>query len=228
MTYWQGEDDTHVPYQVPDDVVDLVFRLRGSSIPVDHAVSLNEQLSNILPKDVMKTTGVHPVRVAESGNGWQRPSGADTQIHLSRRTKLVLRAQAKHLSALRKLSGSTIHLGENSLTIGDCKIRKFSTLPTLFSHGVASAEDLDESEFIEWAATNLQSIGIRVRKLLCGTSHTLNTEAESILIRSLMVADLKPDESIRLQQTGLGSLHELGCGIFIPHKGIDPIQSPLE
>jgi hypothetical protein len=39
-----------------------------------------------------------------------------------------------------------------------------------------------------------------------------------------MVASLTVAESIRLQQRGLGSNRLLGCGIFIPHKGIDPVN----
>jgi hypothetical protein len=39
-----------------------------------------------------------------------------------------------------------------------------------------------------------------------------------------MLADLSTDESIRLQQQGLGPRRLMGCGIFIPHKGIDAVS----
>jgi hypothetical protein len=39
-----------------------------------------------------------------------------------------------------------------------------------------------------------------------------------------MVADLAPDESVLLQRRGLGPLRHMGCGIFIPHKGIDSVR----
>jgi CRISPR/Cas system CSM-associated protein Csm4 (group 5 of RAMP superfamily) len=41
-----------------------------------------------------------------------------------------------------------------------------------------------------------------------------------------MLADLKPEESLRLQQQGLGPHRLMGCGIFIPHKGIDAVHKP--
>jgi len=39
-----------------------------------------------------------------------------------------------------------------------------------------------------------------------------------------MIADLEVEESLRLQQKGLGPYRYLGCGLFIPHKGIDDIR----
>jgi hypothetical protein len=39
-----------------------------------------------------------------------------------------------------------------------------------------------------------------------------------------MVADLEPEQSVLLQQAGLGDGREFGCGLFIPHKGIKPVK----
>jgi hypothetical protein len=38
-----------------------------------------------------------------------------------------------------------------------------------------------------------------------------------------MIADLKTDESLALQQFGLGEGRKLGCGLFLPHRGIDAV-----
>jgi hypothetical protein len=40
----------------------------------------------------------------------------------------------------------------------------------------------------------------------------------------LMIADLEIEESVRLQQSGLGPYRHLGCGVFIPHKDINEIK----
>ena len=42
--------------------------------------------------------------------------------------------------------------------------------------------------------------------------------------RSIMIAGLTPEESVRIQQEGIGPLREMGCGIFIAHKGIDAVK----
>jgi len=38
-----------------------------------------------------------------------------------------------------------------------------------------------------------------------------------------MIADLKPGESLSIQQFGLGEERKLGCGLFLPHRGIDAV-----
>jgi hypothetical protein len=50
----------------------------------------------------------------------------------------------------------------------------------------------------------------------------------SIFTRSLMVADLEPEQSVHLQQVGLGEGRTIGCGLFIPHKGIKAVKETDE
>jgi len=38
-----------------------------------------------------------------------------------------------------------------------------------------------------------------------------------------MMVDLSFDESIALQQRGLGKHFKLGCGVFLPHKSLDAV-----
>jgi hypothetical protein len=81
----------------------------------------------------------------------------------------------------------------------------------------------DENRFLEWVAGELQAMGIRIKKALCGKSLSLATSDGPIHTRSLMLADLKREDSLRLQQEGLGPHRKLGCGLFIPHKGIKAV-----
>jgi CRISPR/Cas system CSM-associated protein Csm4 (group 5 of RAMP superfamily) len=41
--------------------------------------------------------------------------------------------------------------------------------------------------------------------------------------RSLMVAELEPEASLRLQRSGVGPERAMGCGLFIGHKDIAPV-----
>ena len=43
-----------------------------------------------------------------------------------------------------------------------------------------------------------------------------------------MVAELTVEQSLRLQSRGLGALHYLGCGLFIPHKDIKEVKQVLD
>ena len=74
-------------------------------------------------------------------------------------------------------------------------------------------------------AAELKTLEIDCRKMLCGITHALNFPDGPVFTRSLMVADLEPEQSVRLQQTGLGKGRKIGCGLFIPHKGIKPVKA---
>jgi hypothetical protein len=46
--------------------------------------------------------------------------------------------------------------------------------------------------------------------------------------RSLMVAALPADASLTLQRQGLGDGRLIGCGLFVPHKGIEAVRDSDE
>jgi CRISPR-associated protein Cas6 len=129
---------------------------------------------------------------------------------------------------LRDLPGAKLDLGGERLVVGAGKTKPLSTETTLFSRYVAldlaAHASEDEGAFLETAARALAEMDIRVRKAVCGKTNRLATPDGFMTTRSLMLAGLTPDESIRLQQRGLGHHLLLGCGIFIPHKGIDSVK----
>jgi len=80
----------------------------------------------------------------------------------------------------------------------------------------------------ERGGTALHVMGITPKKMLCGIEHRLRTPDGPLRTRSLMLAELSPDESRRLQEQGLGSFRHLGCGLLLPHKGIQELHPVLE
>jgi len=71
-----------------------------------------------------------------------------------------------------------------------------------------------------WAA-----LGIAPEATLCGRMTRIATPAGSHETRSLMLAGLSFAQSLRLQRQGLGAERKLGCGLFIPHKGIGDLRA---
>ena len=90
--FWQ-EDEQPKDFEIPDDIVDLVFDIRCRELPVDHAQELARALKAHLPGlEQDERLGVHSVHLAGSQNGWERPDPSLGQrLILSRRTKLRLR-----------------------------------------------------------------------------------------------------------------------------------------
>ena len=226
--FWNDDKDKKPGFAIPDDVVDLAYRIGCPTIPLDHAHSLSSALLQALPWLAdEETAGVHLIHGAASGNGWFRPEDAENELlHLSRRTKMRLRVPKNRLQDAQALSGQTLDIEGHSLEIGKSEMFMLSSLPTLFSRYVITRTDLDEMQFLEDAARELKAIDISCRKMLGGITHTMNFPDGQVFTRSLMVAELEPEQSVRLQQLGLGEGRTMGCGLFLPHKGIAPVKGP--
>lgn len=221
--YWHEENDPNETYQVPDDIFDVAFKLTGSQLAVDHAQALAHAVCAKLTEDTQSQIGIHQVRVAESGNGWERPSKGEERLHLSRRTKLVVRVNQDVYEDVLRLSDTELEINGQRIKVGVSTVRKLSALTTLFSHGIACDEAQAETEFLADMANALQRMDIKVKKMICGMTHSIRSDRGSIFTRALMVANLTPEESVLLQQRGIGTGRLIGCGLFVPHRGIDAV-----
>ncbi len=225
--YWQDSKDSE-NFVVPDDIVDMVYGIRCRSLPVDHVYALSQAIQAALPWFAAEErAGVHAIHVAESGNGWMRPDDPNALLHLSRRTKLVLRVPKHRVDDAHRLTGQTLDIQGNPLQIEKASVRPLSDLSTLFARYIVT-DGADENAFLRDVLKQLNDMSVRPKKMLCGIEHVILTPQRSIRTRSLMLAELTLPESIRLQQQGLGTERKLGCGLFIPHKDIKELQRTAE
>lgn len=227
--YWE-EDKSEEQKYVLDDVVDMVFGIQCKCLPVDHNHALSESVQTVMPwLSDESMAGVHSIHVAASGNGWMRPDEPGALLHLSRRTRLEIRVPKHRIDGARQLEGVTLDVDGYSITVKGATVRPMSTITTLFCRYLATDDNLEkEDQVIEWVVDQLKDLDIKPRKMLCGTEHHIDTPEGEIRTRSLMLADLEVDESVRLQEHGLGPFRSLGCGLFIPHKDIHDIRDKKE
>lgn len=227
--FWE-DDESKQEFQVSDEIIDLVFNIQCRELPVDHAHTLGQALCEAAP--VLREDercAIHSIHLAGSQNGWERPDASLGQkLILSRRTKMTLRVPAEYEQAIcEALDGRTLDIEGDALTIGKAKRKLLSKQGTIFSRYIAlqAGEAEDENQFMMRIIKDLQARGIKPKKALAGITLPLKTPQGELLTRSIMLAGLTADESVRLQQQGLGSHREMGCGIFIPHKGIDAVKT---
>ncbi|VAX14381.1 hypothetical protein MNBD_GAMMA24-2220 [hydrothermal vent metagenome] len=226
QSFWTEDKDSQSRYFISDAVMDFVFSIKCKCLPYEHMYALYQALQQVLPwLDDEELAGIQPIYGAESGNGWQRPEGKpDALMYISHRQKLILRMPKMRQGDMQSLVGKTLDIGGYSLTLVKMEARLLSDMPTIFARFVVSDEDLDETAFLEQAANRIQAMDIRIRKMLAGRERQIVTPAGTLHTRSLMLADLEPEESVRLQQRGLGTHRHLGCGLFLPQKGIKPVN----
>ena len=201
----------------------MVYSISCKCIPTEHAHALSEALQQALPWLVEEeAAGIHQVYGAESGNGWERP---DTELlYLSRRQKLTLRLPRTRLEEAKSLTGQMLDVGGHVLKVGEFTTRKLSDLPTLFARHVLGEDGQTEEEFMTQAVTQLTAMGINVKKMMCGKESVIQLPDGELYARSFMLADLELEESVKLQEVGLGPGRKLGCGLFLPQKGIKPVN----
>ncbi|MXZ80958.1 MAG: type I-MYXAN CRISPR-associated protein Cas6/Cmx6 [Gammaproteobacteria bacterium] len=211
--------------RMADRVQDFSFRIACRELPVDHAWALRERIVGILPWLVDEPkAAIHSVHAASSANGWIRPSlESGSMIQLSRRTRLYLRLPAHRIEDARALCGKEFTVSGCTMRIGDFEPRSLAPSSTLFTRSMDAAEVEDEEVFTDIVVGSLEELGVYPSKMLCGLMHGISHGNGCIKARSVLLADLEPRESIRIQQRGLGKNGLLGCGIFLPHKSLDAV-----
>lgn len=222
--FW--EEDGPKTERLPDDTVDLLFSIDCRELPVDHAHDLSRALLRALPWLAdEERAAVHLIHVAGSQNGWERPDpGQGQKLCISKRTKFTLRIPLERLEQAQALTGTELEIGGHPLRVGGSKVRPLSKLGTIFSRYLVSHPGEDENAFMQRMAGELREMGIPVKKALCGKETLLQTPDGPVHTRSLLLADLSPEHSLQLQRFGLGPHRLMGCGIFLPHKGIEPVK----
>ena len=222
--YWE-EADKKDGVAAPDDVVDMVYRIECRSLPVDHTHALSDAISDTLSwfKEE-ELAGLHPVHIPDSGNGWMRSEDPDAILHPSRRTRLILRLPRHRIEDAKGLTGQELEVQGHRIKVGDASERPLVAITTLFSRYIPSAETSTEEDFLAESARQLRDRGIRVRKMMCGKTHSIGTPDGRVHTRSLMLAELTLEDSFSLQRSGLGEQQHLGFGVFIPHKDIAEVS----
>ena len=197
---------------VAPEMIDAVFDVSGGMLPATYPFALWAALVRHVPAlQEDASVGVIPLRTAASEAGMLLP----------KRAKLALRLPAALSGHSASLSEKPLDIGSGILQLGKGKLRQIQAYPTLHAHLVIGVED--EMEFLHDVAARLDELGI-AGKLLCGMRNSLAAPDRTIHGYSLVIHDLKPDASLRLQYTGLGADRRFGCGIFVPYKVITDLD----
>nr|VFJ45429.1 MAG: CRISPR-associated protein Cas6, subtype MYXAN [Candidatus Kentron sp. DK] len=229
MLWLEDPEQNNTPSKNPEHILDYAYRIRCHTLPVEHIYPLSETIAAILPWiDDEPAIGIHSIHVADSGNGWIRPTGKDSNdlLFLSRRTRLVLRLPRDLLPKARDLEGRTLTINGNTLTVEKGQKKPLIPSSTLFARYIVTQEHEEETRFVDYLIDQFHTLDITPRKILCGRTNVIRTPKAPIHTRSVLIAELSPAESLRLQQNGIGPNRRLGCGLFIPHKGIGPVSKP--
>jgi CRISPR-associated protein Cas6 len=191
-------------------IVDLTFTLQGSTIPVDHGYALYAVLSRLLPEiHGANEIGVQPIRGIYGGDG---------TLHLADFSRLILRLPDDQIKSYLKLAGKTLDMEGHLLHIGIPSARSLHPTANLRARLVTIKGFMEETSFVEAAKRQLQSQRV-AGCLLIGERRTLRVKEKQVIGFEVGVTDLTAEESLSLQEKGLGGRRRMGCGVFVPWRG---------
>ena len=194
-------------------MLDLVFELAGTRLPLDYQGALWSALLEALPWLADEpAAGVHAVRGSATGAG----------LLLSRRTRLVLRLPQHRQAQAGQLTGRRLRVDDAQLEVGAARARPLEPFPTVSAGFVATGagDELAHQHAVQ-ALLAGQDLPLR---FICGRMRVMRAGAVSVAGASVVLHQLRPEQSLMVQRRGLGELRHLGCGLFLPHKTISGID----
>jgi CRISPR-associated protein Cas6 len=194
-------------------------------LPADHAYPLFAGLCRILP--VLHETqevGILPVNGLLVG---------DRRIRVVPSSRLVIRAPEAMVPELLNLAGQVLHVGGSSLVIGPPRVEPLKPRAVLWSRLVTIKGYTDPERFLAAATRQLEALGVRGRPALLPRQRpapfegrvggrgpwvrrTVRVGDRTIVGYAVFVDGLSAEDSLLLQERGLGGRRHLGCGIFVP------------
>ena len=204
--------------------LDVLFRVIGPEVPADHGYALFSALSRILETEEDQWMhgnphiGLHTIRGAPLGNG-RRLIGPNARLGLRLPSDLLPRSL--------KLAGKSIDLDGCKLRIGISQTRALPPVATLHCRIVTTRNGQEPARFDAEIARQLAVLGIR-GKVFRSPENAGRTDGRDpsrrifrvkdkrIVGYSVLTTELTSEESIRLQERGLGGRRRMGCGVFLP------------
>ena len=210
--------------------IDVIFPVGGSTIPRDHGYALYGAIARAI--EVVHGNadiGIFPIRGTPGGNN---------TLLLTDRSTLRFRVPAAKLPVLLPLAGKTLKLNGHLVRIGVPHVAALEPAPVLASPLVLiKLADAGHKEvggivtpdaFLGAARRKLEELNIqaepRIQLIRTGPRagqarrRVLALKDQTHVGYAMIVQGLTAEDSIRLQEHGLGGRRLMGCGLFLPYE----------
>jgi CRISPR-associated protein Cas6 len=93
--------------------------------------------------------------------------------------------------------------------------RPLRSTATLRARLVTIKGFLEDGPFLEAVMRQLQSLGV-AKEALLGERRTFRIKEKQVVGFEIVITGLTAEESLILQERGLGGRRRMGCGVFVP------------
>ena len=217
-------------------IIELSFRLRGTPLPYDHGYPLYRAVAGLVPwlgEPAQIDLAIVPIHGSPHGGF----------LHLTAASRLAFRLNADDVEKLRPLSDQSLIVDAAVLRLGQPTEYQLRPVPGLASPFVAAEHIRHSDEVLEWLKAEFRALDIRavptlrLKRRREGASpadpgrrsfdcpyerHNRQVGDSSVVGWEVQVFGLKPEESLGLQERGVGPGRRYGCGVFMPVVGERP------
>ncbi|MGB0712566.1 MAG: type I-MYXAN CRISPR-associated protein Cas6/Cmx6 [Gammaproteobacteria bacterium] len=181
-------------------------------MPLDHGYALYGAISRLLEGPgkpwlhESHEVGIHAIRGRFAGRG---------VLALTSRSELVIRAPEDWIDRFLPLAGQGVEIEGHAIELGFPVTRGLVPTTALYAHRVTTRNGQDEARFDAEIARRLSEEGIRGRPVR-GPRRVFRVRDKRVVAHALLISELDANESLWLQERGLGGRRKLGCGVFLP------------
>jgi CRISPR-associated protein Cas6 len=199
--------------------VDVRFQVFGEQIPSDHGYILFSSLCKIAPFiHHNRQIAIHHITGRSLSN---------RRMDITEGSFLSFRVPTDSVDDIVQLAGSIIRLGGDEIRLGVPRLQRLIPAVRLYSPLVVIKGFMETEPFMDAVQRQLTGLEVKGTPMLIeqpGNSdfpfarRTLRVKDKEIVGFALMIDNLTAEESIRVQEHGIGGRQRFGCGVFLPMR----------
>lgn len=194
---------------------------RGTPIPADHGYAIYSAISRILPEfHENEDYGIHPIAGIQLGN---------RMMALTEESRLAIRIDANRIAEILALAGKTLGLGRTFLQIGVPTVHPLVPSPSLRSRIVTIKGFMEPERFLGAIRRQLDALPVSPEVVVeLGKRRTLRIHDKDVVGFEVFLSRLGEEDSLRIQEVGIGGRRKMGCGLFVPVTRFEPDANASE
>jgi CRISPR-associated protein Cas6 len=208
---------------------DVSFKVVNSGIiPWDHGYFLFSAISPLVPELHLENPA-HQERSPLHLLSIRGKQVLEHYLQLQPYSKIVIRSSLEHLSKLEVLQRAQLNLGGFKVSLGAPEVRpvlqaKVLDSPRVFIRATSVLKTKEDTldiknlrqGFEAEATKQLTSLGVQCKLEVRGNQSLLVKDTKFVCFSVRLTDFGSPEQSVIVQEKGIGAKHTMGCGVFTP------------
>jgi len=202
-----------------EEYLDLTFKLKGAPIPLDNGYIIYSALSRICsPLHELNSVGIHPIAGIPISNNF---------LEITEQSRIKIRIHHQQIPLIYPyLTGQAFKICQETYQLNIPDYKPLISSESLYSRLVLIKGFQEPTAFIDAVKRQLDSLEIRGKIDLLtrqdGTPQrrqlTIVKQEKRFKVRGfgVKISELSPEDSLTLQEQGIGGKRKMMCGVFVP------------